>query len=196
LVRIHVGQPIFLDGRGIPNQDNRFPRFSGSKIVFCSLPPSHWLPRFQMLFTDISTRHGGGASAINGESAKGWRGLIFPQIRTDLKSIMRRFESSQIQWRVPWLKMPTEHALKIEAELHRETRSGHVLFGREAIAVGRRQDCDDTLFYLGEASPQFAVVHLTWRVEDSPRWPDTTLFDSLEMWVEQCMIPDAEDFAS
>jgi hypothetical protein len=39
--------------------------------------------------------------------------------------------------------------------------AGHVLFGRTVRAIGRRQDCDDVLFYLGESVLQFAVVHLT-----------------------------------
>jgi len=52
------------------------------------------------------------------------------------------------------------------------------------------------LFYLGEAVPQFAVVHLTYARETRPEWPETVFFDTLEGWIERCMIPDAEDFAS
>jgi hypothetical protein len=62
------------------------------------------------------------------------------------------------------------------------------------IAIGQRQDCDDVLFYLGDVAPCFAVVHLTYQKEWRPRWPDTQLFDSLAAWVEECMIPDAEDW--
>jgi hypothetical protein len=82
------------------------------------------------------------------------------------------------------------------AELRREVPAGHVLFGRTVQTVGRRQDRDDVLFYLGESVPQFAVVHLTYTRETRPEWPDTTLFDTLEAWIDQCMIPDAEDFGS
>jgi hypothetical protein len=39
-------------------------------------------------------------------------------------------------------------------------------------------------------------VHLTFQRETRPSWPGTALFDSLAAWVEQCMVPDAEDFAS
>jgi hypothetical protein len=63
------------------------------------------------------------------------------------------------------------------------------------LLFGYRQDCDDVLFYLGESAPSFAVVHLTYQRETQPEWPSTTLFDSLAAWVEQSMIPDAEDFA-
>src|SRR5687767_11071706 len=108
--------------------------------------------------------------------------------------VMIQFDPSQIQWRVPWWPVPAEDEAKTVAELHRELPSGHVLFGGTVQAVGRRQDCDDVLFYLGESLPHFAVVHLTYSPESRPEWPSTTLFDTLADWIEQCMIPDAEDW--
>jgi hypothetical protein len=74
--------------------------------------------------------------------------------------------------------------------------AGHVLIGRAVQTVGRRQDCDDVLFYLGASVPQFAVVHLTYARETRAEWPETRLFDTLEAWIQQCMVPDAEDFAA
>ena len=109
---------------------------------------------------------------------------------------MTSFDSAQIQWRVPWWPVPSEHDARTVAELQREIPAGHVLFGRTFQTVGRRQDNDDVLFYLGESAPQFAVVHLTYARESLPEWPKTTLFDTLESWMERCMIPDAEDFSS
>lgn len=109
---------------------------------------------------------------------------------------MVAFDSSQIQWRAPWGPIPSQHAGGTAAELQREICAGHVLFGRSVQAIGRRQDCDDVLFYLGQNAPQFAVVHLTYQRETRPEWPGTSLFDSLEAWIEQCMIPDAQEFAS
>jgi len=109
---------------------------------------------------------------------------------------MIRLDPSQIQWRVPWWPVPEEHNAGTIAELHREMSVGHILFGRSVQTVGRRQDCDDVLFYLGESTPQFAVVHLTYAKETRPEWPETKLFDTLEDWIEQCMIPDAGDFGS
>jgi hypothetical protein len=107
---------------------------------------------------------------------------------------MTRFDPSQIQWREPWYAVPIEHDAGTVAELHQEMCPGHVLSGRFVQAVGRRQDRDDVLFYLGEAIPQFAVVHLTYARETRPEWPSTSLFDTLDAWIEQCMIPDAEEF--
>lgn len=110
--------------------------------------------------------------------------------------VMTKFDSSQIQWRVPWLPVPLEHDAGTVSELRRELPAEHVLFGRTVQTVGRRQDCDDVLFYLGGFVPQFAVVHLTYSRETRPDWPHTKLFDTLAAWIEQCMIPDAEDFGA
>jgi len=109
---------------------------------------------------------------------------------------MTKFDASRIQWRVPWWPVPAEEDTRTIAELHREMPAGHVLSGRSVQTVGRRQDCDDVLFYLGESAPQFAVVHLTYARETKPEWPSTSLYDSLQSWIEHCMIPDAEDFES
>jgi len=109
---------------------------------------------------------------------------------------MTKFDVSKIRWRDPWHAISSDYASKAEVEIHREMCAGHVLFGRSVAAVGYRQDCDDVLFYVGESAPSFAVVHLTYQKETRPEWPATALFDSLAAWTEQCMIPDAEEFAS
>lgn len=109
---------------------------------------------------------------------------------------MTKFDTSQIQWREPWYAISADYAPKVEAELRHEMYAGHVLSGRSAMAIGQRQDRDDFLFYLGESAPNFAVVHLTFQRETRPEWPRTILFDSVASWIEQCMIPDAEEFAS
>jgi hypothetical protein len=109
---------------------------------------------------------------------------------------MTKFDTSQIQWRVPWWPVSAEQDAATVAELRREMPTGHILYGRTVQTVGHRQDCDDILFYLGDSAPRFAVVHLTYAQETKPEWPSTMLFDSLQSWIEQCMIPDAEDFES
>jgi hypothetical protein len=108
---------------------------------------------------------------------------------------MIRLDASQIQWREPWLAISPDLAPKFESEIHREMCAGHVLFGHSVAAVGRRQDRDDFLFYLGDSAPRFAVVHLTYQQETRPTWPKTSLFDSLAAWLEQRMKPDAEEVA-
>src|ERR1044071_4516288 len=108
---------------------------------------------------------------------------------------MNNFHPSQIQWREPWKPLPVDQWPGTIAELHREMCPAHVLFARSVQPVARREDCDDVLFYHGETAPQFAVVHLTYARETEPEWPCTTLFDTLDAWIKDCMIPDAEQFA-
>ena len=110
--------------------------------------------------------------------------------------IMTKFDTSQIQWIEPWHAISSDRAAKMEVEIHREMCPEHLLFGRSVSAIGVRQDCDNVLFYLGESAPRFAVVHLTYRRETNPKWPNTELFDTLAALIEQRLIPDAEDFAS
>jgi hypothetical protein len=107
---------------------------------------------------------------------------------------MSSLDPLQIEWRTPWGSLAVDRALKAEIELQREMSVGHVLFGRTVKAIGTRQDCDDVLFYLGERAPRFAVVHLTYNRETRPEWPSTELFESLTDWVQNRMIPDAEDW--
>ena len=106
------------------------------------------------------------------------------------------FDAFSIQWQVPWMPLSLESAHHAEAKFQREACTDHVLFGRRVVAVGCRQDCDDFLFYLGDTAPCFAVIHLTYQRESRPEWPGTRLFDSLQAWIEQCMVPDAADFDS
>jgi hypothetical protein len=100
-------------------------------------------------------------------------------------------ELRAFDWLDPW--QPTAPGL--EAELDREVGRGHPLSGRRAIAVGRRLDNDDVLFWLPNGPAMFAVVHLTWtgKREGSPQWPGTTLYSSLDDWRERCMIPDHDE---
>jgi hypothetical protein len=100
---------------------------------------------------------------------------------------------TNLRWLAPW--EPASSGL--EAELEKEISPVHPLFGRKAIAVGRRGDCDDVLFFLPDHTFPLAVVHLTWsgRREKSAAWPHTTFYASLDDWVERCMGPDHVEFA-
>jgi hypothetical protein len=102
----------------------------------------------------------------------------------------------EVPWREPWQAISDAYAQNATKELQRETCHGHVLHGKEVTAVGNRKDCDDVLFYLGHVSPKFAVVHLTYQKESRPEWPSTSLYDSIEDWIEKCMNPDAADYSS
>jgi hypothetical protein len=105
-------------------------------------------------------------------------------------------ELPEIPWREPWQAILDSYAQNAAKELHRETCEGHVLHGKVVTAIGNRKDCDDVLFYLGNVSPKFAVVHLTYQKESRPEWPSTSLYESIEDWIENCMTPDAAEYSA
>ena len=88
-------------------------------------------------------------------------------------------ELRHVAWPPPW--SATDAAL--DAELAREVGAGHPLAGRRAVAIARRADTDDVLFWLPDGPTLLAMVHLTWRRETDPAWPYTALFDSVEEWM-------------
>ena len=73
------------------------------------------------------------------------------------------------------------------AELRRELVSGHPLFGVSVSALARREDRDDALFAIHDGTRRVAVAHLTWKKETDPAWPETTIFESLEVWANGAM---------
>ena len=91
----------------------------------------------------------------------------------------------------PWIPAPQENGFS--EELEREVSKGHPLFGIEAQCIARREDCDDYLFQLNDKSGRYAVVHLTWNVETSPKWPITEMFANLDDFKMHRMMPDSED---
>jgi hypothetical protein len=101
-------------------------------------------------------------------------------------------ELRTIQWLPPW--EPTE--LDLAAELAREVGPGHPLHGRPAVAVGRRVDCDDVLFWLPDGPAALAVVHLTWtgKRERAPQWPWVVLYGSIAEWLEKGMRADHVEY--
>jgi hypothetical protein len=98
----------------------------------------------------------------------------------------------------PWLLIEQRFIATTADELAREVGPQHVLRGKKARAIARRQDCDDVLFALEDGTSACAVVHLTYsrREESDPRWPSTEIFSSLEEWHAKRMLPDHEDFVS
>lgn len=94
----------------------------------------------------------------------------------------------------PWEPIPATRAANAVAELERELGPAHPLHGRRVRAVAIRCDCDDVLFLLVDEEPACAVAHLTFAgKEQNPLWPETRLFESLEAWARDCMMPDHEE---
>ena len=100
-----------------------------------------------------------------------------------------------IEFLEPWMPAgPNAH--RLQEELASELGARHPLKGRDMRAVAVRQDCDDVLFVSVDDPKVVAVVHLTYgnRPESDPRWPETTMFASIEDWVERGMKQDHDDF--
>ena len=106
---------------------------------------------------------------------------------------MKIEDLANIEWLEPWT--PGSFPTFVD-ELNREVGPGHPLFERVAIAVGRRTDCDDVLFFLLDSPAPLAVVHLTWRMrrEVNATSPAVQLYSSLADWVENGMRKDHELF--
>ena len=99
---------------------------------------------------------------------------------------MKIDDFQKINWLEPWYF--TDPGL--EEELIREVSPKHPLYAAKALAVGRRKDNDDVLFFLFNHQPPLAVVHLTWRHEDSSEWPDTIFYESIQDFIDRRMKVD------
>jgi hypothetical protein len=95
----------------------------------------------------------------------------------------------------PWFAVGAR-ATELAKELASELGPQHRLKGRDMRAVAMRQDCDDVLFVSADQAQLVAVVHLTYanRPEPDPRWPETTVFASMEDWIERGMKADHDAF--
>lgn len=71
---------------------------------------------------------------------------------------------------------------ELTAELAREVVRGHLLFGEEAQALASAEGSDDVLFATRLVGAPLVAVHLTYRQETSPTWPNVTPFPSIEAW--------------
>jgi hypothetical protein len=105
-----------------------------------------------------------------------------------------------MEWLEPWYSIADEpeQTEGLVRELRRELSSGHVLFGLPMRAIARRQDCDDVLFSIEDGTGRAAVVHLTWTRSppESPPWPGSAVYDSLDQWIVLGMQADHDDVAA
>ena len=86
------------------------------------------------------------------------------------------------------------NANRLSARLESELPEEHVLHGLNVRAVATRIDRDDVLFEIEGGQMLLAMVHMTWRKERDPRWPQTKLFQSWEEWVRNQMLPAHEEY--
>lgn len=72
-----------------------------------------------------------------------------------------------------WWAVQGADAAELEQELQREAPEGHVLHGHSVEAAGVRRPLKDVVFWVPSLE-QWALVHLTGKVESDPQWPTTT----------------------
>jgi hypothetical protein len=98
-----------------------------------------------------------------------------------------------MDWLNPWWSTENQNSDfhdGFKSELESEVGPDHPLRGIET-RLEARGDGDDALFELLDGTGRYAVVHLTWaRHPESLPWPVTELYNSLEAFVFQRMIPD------
>lgn len=79
-----------------------------------------------------------------------------------------------------WLILNEKEVDGAAKELRKEMCKGHVLYGKEILAIARREDRDDFLFYVKNSDVALYSVHLTWNKENAPEWPYAAAFESKE----------------
>jgi hypothetical protein len=106
-----------------------------------------------------------------------------------------RGSQTHIEWLDPWYPVEAGEQENLENELRREIVPGHELYGVPAVAIGRRKDRDDALFWLRDGTNRLAVVHLTWQLGlvEAPQWPSAKFYDNLGAWMQWGLRPDHED---
>ena len=106
-----------------------------------------------------------------------------------------------IEFLAPWRIIEDSHGIEDRAgqlseRLQSKVPEKHVLHGLKVRAIATRIDRDDVLFEIEGGEMHLAVVHMTWRKESDPRWPDTKLFHSWDDWVHNEMLPAHEEYGS
>jgi hypothetical protein len=99
----------------------------------------------------------------------------------------------------PWVgftEKQQERAMLLSSRLRSDLPQGHLLSGLDLMAVAARTDRDDVLFEVIGVEKPLALVHMTWRKETDPRWPQTRLFRNWQQWIEEAMLPDHKDFTN
>ncbi|MDD1505264.1 hypothetical protein PVA17_21325 [Lysinibacillus sp. CNPSo 3705] len=80
----------------------------------------------------------------------------------------------------PWWLISTSMSESLTKELEKELSQKHILYGKEAVAMARREDNDDVIFWIKKLN-KYAVVHLTYSKETSNDFPMTLLFTLSEL---------------
>lgn len=104
----------------------------------------------------------------------------------------------QVQWLDPWWSTENEDEQFHEAfrkQLEQEAPPGHCMYGLHVKIIARGIG-DDALFEILDGSARVAEVHLTWsKSQERLPWPITTIYQTLDEWVEKVMLPEQKERA-
>jgi uncharacterized protein (DUF433 family) len=101
----------------------------------------------------------------------------------------------KVAWLKPWELLPTEGNWAIppremyEDSLRRCLQPKHPLYGRPYRAVAVHRAGPEALFIIDNPGPYLAVVEMDGEEpkESDPSWPHTTIYSSVDEFVEECM---------
>lgn len=92
----------------------------------------------------------------------------------------------------PWQQ--TDNAAFYETELKKELSFFHPLNWKRVRAVAIRTDRDDVLFEVLNGSSKYAVVHLTWQKESSPKFPSTHFYKDWQDFYIKRLVEDHNEW--
>jgi hypothetical protein len=101
-------------------------------------------------------------------------------------------ECSPLSYLEPWEEFVPGQAAAFLREIQIELSPGHPLHGIKLTPIAHSVRADDALFQLEDG--RVVEVHLTWSGRaQQPPWPGHQVYETLDDWVQQVMIPAHED---
>lgn len=94
-----------------------------------------------------------------------------------------------MEWLDPWwstVDQTDNFRATFLRQLQLEVSAQHEMFGLPARVIGRGNG-DDALFEILDGSGRVAVVHLVWQGPQRPPWPATSIYSSLQAFVDERM---------
>jgi len=103
-----------------------------------------------------------------------------------------------MEWLEPWwstAELDEQFHETFRRQLEREVPPGHSMHGLPVRLIARGNG-DDVLFQILDGSGRVADVHLTWsKSQEYLPWPGTSIYLSLQEWIEKVMIPEHKEWA-
>jgi hypothetical protein len=93
----------------------------------------------------------------------------------------------------PWQRLNFEQGEPLLREVLTEISPGYALYGMPLVPIARSLQADDVLFQLDDN--RVVTVHITYRrAPEPPPWPSSRIYENLDAWVEEIMIPQNQEY--